>query len=1470
MRIGVDYRLLSAGTNTVNRGMGRYTQQQLREALRADGANEFVLLCRDDADLGLLLPEIRGAPNVSVARFTPSAPWTAAEPNPPDSLLRLAEEYQDWVARQRIDLYHATTPFLFKDTVLHRFDACPLVATFYDLIPLIFPDQYLPPDAQVTALYGRAVQLVSRADRLIAISQSARDDAVRYLGFPAERIDVAYPIPDPWFRPLAPAELRAALAGLRRRVALPDAYVFSVTYPHHSKNVERMLEGYSLLPAALRRRAPLVLTFEITGSDRERVGRLADRYGVAGDVLLTDFVSEEELVALYNGALALLHPSRYEGFGLPVVEAMRCGAPVITSTTSSLPEAGGDAAILVDPDDPQAIAAGLAAIIEEPARRAEMRERGLAHAARFTPEQLGASTAASYARLAADVAARAPDPRPRLALWTPLPPQQSGIADYCAEVLLDELDRSYELEIFVDDGYLPDAGLLGRYAIHHHSAFERRHRQRPFATAVYQLGASFFHLYMQRAIERFPGVVVLHDLLWSSPLYWRAREQGRLDAFRRELRELEGEAALREFDQIHAGPGPAAEQLERFIGRHFMLGRVAASSRALVVHSAEFAAELRARYPDAAVHTLLLGMEDMWRDLPPLRTALARERLGLPRGPFVVGVFGIVDRVKRVDAAIRAFARVAAGYPDALLLIAGQQPDPVYVAELRRLVEELGLGRSVHFFDGPPKGLFNGLILACDAVVNLRWPSRKQMSAALMRAVAAGKPTIITGLPEWAFLPESFCLRVDPGPAEVEQLAAHLLRLAASPALRDEAARAARAWYEREATPRRVGDGYRAVLSTLIGPPAPEPPAPPGELPLSKLAAPADLRRPELAAALRDLLGRDPGDEPLPRGVWGEAMAAAALRRTNALRPDAAVLFLGAAASPLLYLLEAEAGEVFAADRYLDPGAWAGPPPQFMLAEPGLAAPACGDTTRRLVPQHLGGLPLRLPDARFDAVVCADIGAAGTDLAAVAGTAYEIGRVLRPGGVAAITALLTLAAPPGAPPPAVPLLDAVAVRRAIVEASGLEPVGELCLEPSAATLAARRTYARRATAAGAGDVELAIRRRGAPLAGETAAVAVEDGYVFCELHLALRKTERYPAAENGWARADRPDTARSHPPQPPPLAGLLRGGRDTNPDAAVSVRESSMSNHHTSARAALHASLAEWEQLRLRGWYNRALNRLPRPVGYAVRTVDRVLMLGRTLAAQSALYRAMVGEQDEARTALAAVERRVAALEIQLQQVAQSSLVSEQQARLVEQLGHLADQQSWIAGRLAEIAGQQGETAAAVRRAEAAVDALERRQRQSVSDLRALQLQLQSGAAPESGPAGPISEVDLRWLLQCIEAELPELRERGAVELSVQGPEAEAAIVAGATYLGNRMASHGDSYRAPNDLWYHVDFTADWERPVLFESARARLARGGAFALVTEAGRKPAAEPEGLEQVYAGRLSLISGRQVQAYVWRRV
>ncbi len=265
-----------------------------------------------------------------------------------------------------------------------------LVVTVHDLIGMIYPENL----GLVSRFYwGTWLPLVvSRADKIIADSFNTKRDLVRLLSVSEEKIRVVHLAADPKFCPVRDT---LALHQVKKRFNLHHPFVLYVGTVEPRKNLTRVMEAWARLRRTLKAPHQLVITgFQAWAyaQVRDLIGRL----GISRDVVFTGYVRDEELPLLYNASDLFVFPSLYEGFGMPVLEAMACGVPVLTAGTSSIPEVAGDAAVMIDPADVDAMAGAMREILEDGARRQRLAQAGLAQAARFSWEKTARETLEIY------------------------------------------------------------------------------------------------------------------------------------------------------------------------------------------------------------------------------------------------------------------------------------------------------------------------------------------------------------------------------------------------------------------------------------------------------------------------------------------------------------------------------------------------------------------------------------------------------------------------------------------------------------------------------------------------------------------------------------------------------------------------------------------------------------------------------------------------------------------------------------------------------------------------------------------------------------------------------------------------------------------------------------------------------------------------------------------------------------------
>jgi len=688
-----------------------------------------------------------------------------------------------------------------------------LVVTLYDTIPFVMADDYQQ-GWWARQFLRRRAHLIRSADLVLAISESTGRDAVRVLGIEPERVAVVGGAAAAFFRPEghgddADAALSRSIPSLRR------PYVLSVSGDDPRKDPETLIASFARLPAGLRRDHQLVITCTITPEVSAKWLRCAREQGLDdNDLVLTGYVPEHTLRALYQRAVLFVFGSRYEGFGLPALEAARCGAPVITASTSSLPEILDCAASTFPPGDPDACATLMASALMDTTLRSELLAAGARAAGRHTWSAVADRTLASLGSLPAARHRRRSDRVTPLevALVGPFPPARSGIADYNARVA-NGLAAHSHLTAFVEETAPPPREPRA-YRLLPAIALGRTFSPAAFDHVLYTLGNSHHHVHTFDLALRHPGVVWLHDAslaglyLTAAGLYLPGVDPETIDfdRARHEMRAAVERNAGRDAPDL----GRDWWRPEAYVQAGLtMTQEVLRSARAVIV-STESARALVEPCAPAGVPIVVIPLASP----PAASDAPSTDEQG---APWVVSL-GVVSEAKRAADLVRAAARARAVVPLRLALVG--DIDPHYADDLRALAERLGFADAAVVTGFVDDAEYRRWVARAALVVQLRRYSHGEGSAAVADALAGGR-AVLTSVASASELPEGVVETI-PADTAADALAEQITALLADPARRHALGERAR-MHSSERTFADVTAEILAALRAAERPALPEP-----------------------------------------------------------------------------------------------------------------------------------------------------------------------------------------------------------------------------------------------------------------------------------------------------------------------------------------------------------------------------------------------------------------------------------------------------------------------------------------------------------------------------------------------------------------------------------------------------------------------------------------------------------------------
>ncbi len=775
-----------------NRGIGNYNLAQFSEMIKRDKENHYFMFNVFEP-FGLW-----NYPNLTEEYFACGRNLSLLKRNDGAFMGALIRRF---IEKNQIDIFYITSPFddLVPAYRKEWFEGVKVVSTLYDIIPYVFRKHYFAPDGKIPKWYQERIDMIRWTDKLLAISQSAKDDLISYLNFDKEHIEVIWGAPNDIFCKKEYSEVEKS--ALRQKFNLKEQFIICTGGDDERKNIAGLIEAYGRLPRNLIEKFGLAIVCKLQPASVERYTALAKKMKVEREVVLTNFVTDEELVQLYNMSSLAAFPSKYEGFGLPVVEAWACGKPVLTSNNSSLVQIGGDAATLVDAEKVEDIARGLVEALQDD-KLESMAKRGEERLGKFQWTKVADAAIHSLKQLEPEIKCR--NEKPRLAFFTPLPPLQSGISDYSVDILT-VLANYFQVDVYIDDGYAPDCDIPQSICIFNHKVFSKNAKQ--YSHVLYQMGNSMFHYYMYSYLRKYGGILVLHDY----NMHGVAQHIGLTimkDDFKtyREYLSEDLPAAQVEhcIDELKHGRWPDR--------RVEINGFVVNYADKVIVHIDKEKEKLLHKDIGRTVKRIPLYMTVE----PMVSVAEAKKALYINENQLVLAAFGHIHETKRAIPLLKAAVRAFREYENAIFIFVGKL-DATIEKEFKQIQKSSGLSERIVVTGYTSLEKFYSYIDAADVCFNLRYPDNGGNSGVLNRILSRGKCVVVNDVNHFGELPDDACIKLAPvetmsSAEEEEQIYKTMRRMIEEPEIRLGIARRAREYAENEMNLEEVGREYAEFI----------------------------------------------------------------------------------------------------------------------------------------------------------------------------------------------------------------------------------------------------------------------------------------------------------------------------------------------------------------------------------------------------------------------------------------------------------------------------------------------------------------------------------------------------------------------------------------------------------------------------------------------------------------------------------
>ncbi len=759
---------------SANRGVGRYSKSLFMELTRTAAPRDIFGLASGDLPHPVRwenIPEERMLRPPRLPEWGVPRDFEGGEQDSLDAAL-----YASAAAAMRPDLIHVSHVFEgYSDRVAipnakMRPAGQVFSATLYDLIPIRFKEHYFR-DKRFRAWYYHRVQVLRQADLLLSISEASRQDAINLLGLDPTRIVTIHGGIGEHFMPPKDREAARAQVKARYQINRPQ-FVLYTGGDDYRKNLQGAIEGYASLPPDVRSRTQLIVVCALEAHRRTFFEAAARKLGLsADDIIFVGYVPEDDLVALYGSCDAFVFPSLYEGLGLPVIEAMACGAPVIGSDNSSIREIISRPDAMFNASKPDDIAKAMGRVLDNADFRDSLRQYGIERSQQFNWRSSAALAIEAFdealARKRADGARSVSSgwlKRPRLAMLTPLPPARSGIADYNAR-FLPFLAEHFDIDLYVIQDRVEDAELNAAFRIYAASEFAANAKS--YDAILYEFGNSEFHAHMLALLEQFPGIVGLHDAYLSGLFGYLQFHLGEENRYVSEMLASHAGQARSLMAPCAAHPDAYGTAMVELPCTKSVLNQAIG----LISHSSFNLEVARQFYPEGwpgpyrIIPQMVAGVEEWSAE----QRDKSRAELGLGADDFLITTFGHIAWTKCGDRLLEAFLNSPlAADKNCRLVFAGELAKDDFGKALSEQIKKSKLEHRISITGFLSEEDYAKYLRVTDIAVQLRTKSRGGTPKGVLDCLAYGVPVVVNEEASYRDYPDDVVIKLPADPTASE------------------------------------------------------------------------------------------------------------------------------------------------------------------------------------------------------------------------------------------------------------------------------------------------------------------------------------------------------------------------------------------------------------------------------------------------------------------------------------------------------------------------------------------------------------------------------------------------------------------------------------------------------------------------------------------------------------------------------